>query len=46
MHQPKPRHDCDHCGDWGTIVAPDGKGTRPCPQNCPAARRIRTAQGR
>lgn len=46
MHEPRPRYDCDTCQDWGTVVTPDGKGTAPCPSQCPAARRIRTATGR
>jgi hypothetical protein len=27
-----PRYRCGHCQDWGTVVAPDGKGTVPCPE--------------
>lgn len=45
-HQPRPRYDCPTCQDWGTVIAPDGKGTQPCPEKCPAAHRIRTANGR
>ncbi|WP_327069275.1 hypothetical protein [Kitasatospora sp. NBC_01302] len=45
-HQPRPRYDCPTCQDWGTVIAPDGKGTQPCPEKCPAAHRIRTATGR
>jgi hypothetical protein len=26
-----PHCHCQTCQDWGTVVAPDGRGTVPCP---------------
>jgi hypothetical protein len=26
-----PRYQCDRCEDWRIVVAPDGRGTIPCP---------------
>lgn len=26
-----PRYLCPSCKDWGTVIAPDGHGTVPCP---------------
>jgi hypothetical protein len=26
-----PRYQCTRCEDWGIVVAPDGRGTIPCP---------------
>ena len=34
------RHSCVVCCDFGTVINPDGHGTAPCPQDCPAARRL------
>ncbi|MDH6125947.1 hypothetical protein [Kitasatospora sp. GP82] len=40
---PRPRYDCGTCQDWRTVVAPDGKGTVPCPTCRPAEHRTATA---
>lgn len=29
---PHPKYRCRRCEDWGTVVAPDGRGTLPCPE--------------
>lgn len=26
------KFQCRTCEDWGTILAPDGRGTLPCPE--------------
>lgn len=26
-----PRFNCQTCQDWGSVVAPTGRGTIPCP---------------
>jgi hypothetical protein len=26
-----PRYQCTRCEDWGTVVAPNGRGTIACP---------------
>jgi hypothetical protein len=33
-----PRYECDTCQDWGTVIAPSGKGTLPCPHCNPKAK--------
>lgn len=35
---PHPKYRCARCEDWGTLVAPDGRGTAPChePIHCTA----------
>jgi hypothetical protein len=31
-----PLPPCGDCEGWGTVVAPGGKGTKPCPRpDCP-----------
>lgn len=29
---PRPKYRCPRCEDWGTLVAPGGRGTVPCPE--------------
>lgn len=29
---PYPKYRCRRCEDWGSIVAPDGRGTLLCPE--------------
>lgn len=29
---PYPKFTCATCEDWGSVVAPDGHGTLPCPE--------------
>lgn len=29
---PYPKFRCRRCEDWGIVVAPDGRGTLPCPE--------------
>ena len=29
---PYPKFQCPRCEDWRTLVAPDGRGTLPCPE--------------
>jgi len=37
---PGARYACRSCEDWGTVVAPDGRGTVACPEpGCAAATR-------
>ncbi len=32
---PHSKYRCPRCEDWGTLVAPDGRGTVPCPEPIP-----------
>lgn len=29
---PCPKYRCPRCEDWGTLIAPGGRGTVPCPE--------------
>lgn len=40
LRVPGARHACPTCEDWGTVVAPDGRGTVTCPEpGCATAAR-------
>jgi hypothetical protein len=31
-NSPYPKFRCPRCEDWTTLLAPDGRGTLPCPE--------------
>lgn len=40
LRVPGARYACPTCEDWGTVVAPGGRGTTACPEaGCAAAAR-------